>query len=65
MLNTYRLNEHVYLSTDKKEIVLFEQNDSGTWDVFVPLLNKYIAYDLDTFDVAEGTAFQFLSMVSA
>jgi hypothetical protein len=65
MLNTYRLNEHVYLSTDKKEIALFEQNDLGTWDVFAPLLNKYIANDLDTFDEAEGTAFQFLSMVSA
>jgi hypothetical protein len=65
MLNTYKLNEHVYLSTDKKEIALFEQNDLGTWDVFSPLLNKYIANDLDTFDEAEGTAFQYLSMVSA
>lgn len=65
MLNTYRLNEHVYLSTDKKEIALFEQNDAGTWDVFVPLLNKYIAEELNTFDQAEGTAFQWLSQVSA
>jgi len=65
MLNTFKLNDHVYLSTDKKEIALFEQNDAGSWDVFAPLINKYIATELHTFDEAEGTAFQWLSMVSA
>jgi hypothetical protein len=65
MLNTFKLNEHVYLSTDKKEIALFEQNDHGLWDVFIPAQNEYIASDLDTFDEAEGTAFQWLSQVSA
>ena len=65
MLNTFRLNEHVYISTDQNEVVLFEQNDGGLWDVFTPATNSYIANDLDTLDEAEGTAFQWLSQVSA
>ncbi len=65
MLKTYKINEFVYVSTDASEIALFELNVNGQWDVFIPALDEYIANDLDTFDAAEGTAFQWLSQVSA
>lgn len=65
MLNTYKISEHVYVATDTNEIALFEENINGKWDVFIPSKDDYIANELDTFDEAEGTAFQWLSQVSA
>jgi hypothetical protein len=46
-------------------MVILEQNINGQWDVFVPSQDDYIANELDSFDAAEGTAFQWLSQVSA
>jgi putative heme degradation protein len=65
MLNTYKIYDQLSVVTDTKNIVLVEQNINGLWDVFVPSADDYIANELDTFDAAEGTAFQWLSQVSA
>jgi putative heme degradation protein len=53
------------VASDTLDIVIIEQNINNLWDVFVPTTDNYIANDLDTFDAAEGTAFQWLSQVSA
>jgi hypothetical protein len=53
------------VASDTKDIVIIEQDINGLWEVFVPSTDSYIANELDTFDAAEGTAFQWLSQVSA
>lgn len=65
MLNTYKIYDQLSVVTDTQNIVIVEQNINGQWDVFVPINDDYIANELDTFDAAEGTAFQWLSQVSA
>ena len=65
MLNTYKIYDQLSVVTDTQNIVIVEQNINGQWDVFVPSNDDYIANELDTFDAAEGTAFQWLSQVSA
>lgn len=65
MLNTYKIYDQLSVVTDTQNIVIIEQNINGQWDVFVPSNDDYIANELDTFDAAEGTAFQWLSQVSA
>jgi hypothetical protein len=65
MLNTYKIYDQLSVVTDTQNIVIVEQNINGLWDVFVPSKDDYICNDLDTFDAAEGTAFQWLSQVSA
>lgn len=64
MLNTYKIYDQLSVVTDTENIVIVEQNINGQWDIFVPILNDYIANDLDTFEAAEGTAFKWL-MVTA
>ena len=65
MLNTYKIYDTIFVASDTQDIVIIEQNINNLWDVFVPTKNDYIAYELDTFDEAEGTAFQWLNAVSA
>ena len=65
MLNTYKIYDTIFVSSDTQDIVIIEQNINNLWDVFVTTTDNYIANDLDTFDAAEGTAFQWLSQVSA
>ena len=65
MLNTYKIYDQLSVVTDTQNMVILEQNINGQWDVFVPSKDDYIANELDTFDAAEGTAFQWLSQVSA
>ena len=65
MLNTYKIYDQLSVVTDTQNIVIIEQNINGQWHVFVPSNDDYIANELDTFDAAEGTAFQWLSQVSA
>jgi hypothetical protein len=65
MLNTYKIYDKCFVASDTLDIVIIEQNINNLWDVFVPTTDNYIANDLDTFDAAEGTAFQWLSQVSA
>jgi len=65
MLNTYKIYDTIFVSSDTQDIVIIEQNINNLWDVFVPITDNYIANDLNTFDAAEGTAFQWLSQVSA
>jgi hypothetical protein len=65
MLNTYKIYDQLSVVTDTQNIVIVEQNINNLWDVFVPSKDDYICNDLNTFDEAEGTAFQWLSQVSA
>jgi hypothetical protein len=65
MLNTYKIYDTIFVASDTKDIVIIEQDINGLWEVFVPSTDSYIANELDTFDAAEGTAFQWLSQVSA
>ena len=65
MLNTYKIYDTIFVASDTLDIVIIEQNINNLWDVFVPTTDNYSANDLDTFDAAEGTAFQWLSQVSA
>lgn len=65
MLNTYKIYDTIFVASDTQDIVIIEQNINRLWDVFVPTKDDYIANELDTFDEAEGTAFQWLSQVSA
>ena len=65
MLNTYKIYDTIFVASDTHDIVIIEQNINNNWDVFVPITDNYIANDLDTFDAAEGTAFQWLIQVSA
>ena len=50
---------------DESRTLYLFKNTNNQWGVFNPNLETYIATELNTFDEAEGTAFQWLSMVSA
>lgn len=66
MLKTYEIYDQLSVATDFERLVIIEQNAfSLKWEVFIPSTDDYIAKDLDTFEEAEGTAFQWLSQVEA
>ncbi len=50
---------------DESRTLYLFKNTNNQWGVFNPNLETYIATELNTFDEAEGTAFQWLSQVSA
>jgi hypothetical protein len=65
MLKTTKLNFEMFEVKDESRSLYLFKNTNDQWGVFNPNLQTYIASDLDTFNEAEGTAFQWLSMVSA
>jgi uncharacterized protein YuzE len=66
MLQTFKVNDVTYLSMDSDGNIIFIEIDKAHgYNVFDVTTNTYIAEQLDTLDAAEGTAFQWLSQVSA
>jgi hypothetical protein len=65
MLQTIKLNFEMYAVSDESRVLYLFKNTNNVWGVFNPNSETYIATELDTFDEAEGTAFQYLSLVSA
>jgi hypothetical protein len=66
MLQTFKINDVTYLAMDSDGNIIFIESDEVCgYNVFDIKTNTYIAEQLDTFDQAEGTAFQWLSQVSA
>ena len=65
MLETFKLNDNLYRSTDHQNVILFWMDEDSRWKVYNPRTDSWIAYDLDSYDEAEGTAYEYLSKVSA
>jgi hypothetical protein len=65
MLQTTKLNFEMFEVKDESRTLYLFKNTNNQWGVFNPNLETYIATELNTFDEAEGTAFQWLSQVSA
>jgi hypothetical protein len=63
MIKTIKINDSKYMVTDSQ--VFFGQNHLGTWDVYDASKELWIASDLDTYNWAEGTAFEYVMQVSA
>jgi hypothetical protein len=64
MLETIKIEDGLYEVRDESRS-LFVKSFDGLWSVINRETKKFVAHDLDTFDEAEGTAFEWLSKVSA
>ena len=65
MLETFKLNDNLYRSTDHISVILFWMDEDNRWRVYNPRRDSWIACDLDSYDEAESTAYEYLSKVSA
>ena len=65
MFITEPLSKNLYLTTDETGRFISLHRGSLGWNVFVCDTQEFIAKGLDNFDEAEGTAYEYLTKVSA
>ena len=65
MFTTEHLSKFLYLVTDETNRSISLHRGSLGWNVFVCDTQEFIAKGLNNFDEAEGTAYEYLSKVSA
>ena len=68
MLNTNKINEHLYEATDGFHSIHFWLTSENIWEVQLDLEDAddlFVRLPMDSYEDAQGTAYEFLSKVYA
>jgi hypothetical protein len=69
MLQTNKINDYLYEATDGFYSVLFWLTSENIWEVQLDVIDgadsNFVRLEMDSYDDAQGTAYEFLSKVYA